>query len=357
MAKYLVQTSASRRLKDKVANFLDDETDPMLDTEKLAYHYEMSEQWLEAARLLLHAAENFKQTQATNEPLFTRSLNLLEHYAPNKVTPEIGREKARAHQALGNVALKRLDLATAATSYESALSDLSADPTSGQTANLTARLCLILPSQGKIEAAEKYLAKALGQYPNDWKLRMVSAWLAWRAGKDAKPQIAACRAFLPKADSDSMLRAQALLAELEGDFEKAAEAYQLLNEINSAAATWIQSGDQLLKQRNYAEAARQYELATNAWKADPCGMALTRYRLAEIEWMSRRATRTISLLKDALAYLEKAPPQLQSEPRASIQKALTRVNTKSYGEWKYWRWQPFDDIFRIQFCLPIFEDT
>jgi hypothetical protein len=116
-------------------------------------------------------------------------------------------------------------------------------------------------------------------------------------------------------------------------------------------------GDQLLKQKNPTEAAKQYEQAAAIWQGvDFCGLALTRYRLAEIEWQARHTSKAMALLKEALTLLEKSAPILQTEPRASIQKALTRVNAKNYGEWKYWRWQPFDDLSRIKFCFPLFQE-
>jgi class 3 adenylate cyclase/tetratricopeptide (TPR) repeat protein len=358
MAKHLAQLPTQRKLRDKITNFLEDESDPLQDAERLVYHYEMSEQWLEAARQLIHAAENFKQPQNTVESLYARALKLLEHYPPEKADVTIGQEKAHVQLALGNAALERLDLAAAAAAYESSLAALSAGASDKLVVNATGRLCLILPSQGKTESAQKYLARALERQSNDWRLLAVSAWLAWRSGQDARPQIEACRASLPGIDTNSTLRVRVLMDDLEGHWRQAAESYQSLNESNPTALAWVQLGDQLLKQKKPTEAAEQYERAAEIWQGvDFCGLALTRYRLAEMEWQARHPTKALTLLKEALALLEKSAPVLQTEPRSSIQKALTRVNSKSYGEWKYWRWQPFDDLMRIKFCFPLFQET
>jgi class 3 adenylate cyclase len=355
MAKHLGQPAH----RNKISNFLEKETDanPLHDAERLAYHYEMSEQWLEAAKQLLHAAENIKQTQGTGEALYTRALALLEQYPPEKVNAAIGLEKARAHLALGSAALLRLDLAAAAAAHESALAALPSEAPPELSASITARLCLLLPGQGKIETAEKHIAQALEKQPDNWRLLAVSVWLEWRSKRNPSSQIEACRASLPEAGSEATLRARALMDDFDGNWKQAAETYQLFNESNSAALAWVQLGDQLLKQKNPTEAAKQYEQAAAIWQGvDFCGLALTRYRLAEIEWQARHTSKAMALLKEALTLLEKSAPTLQTEPRASIQKALTRVNAKNYGEWKYWRWQPFDDLSRIKFCFPLFQE-
>jgi hypothetical protein len=76
-----------------------------------------------------------------------------------------------------------------------------------------------------------------------------------------------------------------------------------------------------------------------------------------LEWQARHTAKTLTLLKEALTFLEKSAPVLRTEPRSSIKKALTRVNDKSYGDWKYWRWQPLDDFSRIKFCFPLFQEA
>jgi class 3 adenylate cyclase/tetratricopeptide (TPR) repeat protein len=361
MADYLAQLPTRRHLKDKITSFLEDRipADPLLEMEKLAYHYEMSEQWLAAAKQLTQAAKLESAGQSASEVLYNRVLSLLDHYPPEKTDADIKLQKAAAYIGLGNIATQRGDLAASAAAHESALAALPAEEMpSNLTANITARLSLLLPSQGRIESAEKQLPRILDQRPDDWKLRGVSAWLAWRAGRDASSQIAACRASLPEMDSEDKLRVQALMDDLSGNWAQAVETYQLLGESHAAALAWVQLGDQFLRQKNPFEAGKQYALAAAVWQdSDFCGMALIHYRQAELEWQARHMANALGLLKEALILLEKSAPVLQIEARASIQKALTRVNDKYYGDWKYWRWQPFDDLSRIKFCFPLFQEA
>jgi class 3 adenylate cyclase len=365
MAEHLLQLPSRRRqLRDKIAMFLEDKPDthPLHETEKLAYHYEMSEQWLAAAKQLTQAMETFEPAgQIEIEALYNRALTLLEHYPAEKIDNAIRLQKTLAYIGLGNAALQRVDLAASAAAFESAIATAPAeDIPSDLTANVTARLALLLPSQGKIELAEKQLTKIITQRsrPDDWKLLGISAWLTWRAGHDPSSQIASCRASLPETDAEDCLRMRALMDDLSGDWAQAAETYQTLGEANAAALAWVQLGNQFLQHGNPAKAAKQYDLAAGIWQdVDFCGMALIHYRRAELAWQANHNAKALAFLGEALSLLDKSAQALQAEPRASIQKALTRVNKKQSGSWAYWHWQPFDDLSRINFCIPIFQET
>jgi tetratricopeptide (TPR) repeat protein len=316
----------------------------------------MSEQWLEAARQLLDATKTSNLPHEKAEELYSRALTLLEHSPTEKADTSIGHEKVRVQLALGGFALTRIDLAAAAATHEAALAALPADAPPEQEVDITARLCMLLPSQGKTEVAERHLNRVLRQHPHDWRLLALSAWLEWRSRRDPISQIEACCASLPEADTESTLRIRALMDDLSGNWLQAVESYQLLNESNLAALTYVQLGDQLLKHRDIPEATKQYERATAIWQdTEFCGMALTRYRQAEVELLERHKAKAVTLLKEALSLLEKSAPVMRTEPREAIGKALTLINDKNYSNWQYWRWQPFDDLSRIQFCFPLFE--
>jgi tetratricopeptide (TPR) repeat protein len=151
---------------------------------------------------------------------------------------------------------------------------------------------------------------------------------------------------------------RALLDDLSGNWEQAAEKYQLLGESHAAALAWVQLGDYFLKQKNSTEAGKRYDLAAGIWQDfNFCGMALIHYRRADLAWQASHNRKALALLEESLASLDKSAPALQTEPRATIQKALTRVNKKQYGSWTYWQWQPFDDLSRIQFCFPLFREV
>jgi class 3 adenylate cyclase/tetratricopeptide (TPR) repeat protein len=358
MAEYLLQLPSRRQRSYKVAIFLKDNAtvNPLQETEKLAYHYEMSEQWLKAANQLIGAAETQK---SGSEILYNRALTLLEHYPTEKIDADIRTQKTSAYIGLGEIAIQRGDLAASAAAYESAVAVASAEGTpSDRISNITARLALLLPSQGKAASAEILLNKIMDQRPDDWKLRGLSAWLVWRARHDASSQIAACRACLPETETEDSLRMLALMDDLSGNWSQAVEEYQTLGELNAAAMVHIQLGNQFLQWRNPAEANKQFDLAAGIWQnLEFCGMALVLYRQAEMAWQARHNKKTLALLEEALSALDRSAPALQTDPRAAIQKALTRVNKKQYGNWVYWPWQPFDDLSRIHLCFPLFQET
>jgi class 3 adenylate cyclase len=366
LAEYLnAQPTRRRELRDKIAAFLESDATahPFHNAERLAYHYEMSEQWLSAARQLNIAAGLLNPSELTAiEALYNRALTLLEHYPPEAVDPVIGLQKASAYLGLGDVAVRKLDLALSVASYEAAAAAVPQESvTNDLSIGLAARLALLYPSRGKSELAEQQLSRLIEQRfaRKDWRLHAVLAWLAWRSGRDAVLEIAACRACLPEVDSADCRRVLALLDDLAGNWLQAAAAYQPLGEFNGVALTKVRLGDQFLRQENLAEAARHYEAASAVWQSlkSNCGLALIHYRQAELAWQAHHNTRVLALLEDALSDLEKSPPALQTEPRACIQKALTRVKKNQFGNWEAWQWQPFDDLCRIQLLLPLFGET
>jgi tetratricopeptide (TPR) repeat protein len=258
------------------------------------------------------------------------------------------------------VAVQRGDLAAAAAAYEAAFLTVPLDiAPPALSAKLSARLALLLPSQGKIAIGEKQLTGLLVHRPDldGWALRAVLAWLAWRAGQDASSQIVACRACLPETETRESLRVRALMDDLAGNWSKAAETYQALGQVNGVALALIRAGDSLFCQGRSAEAGGHYDAAAAIWQKSEssCGMALIHYRRAELAWQARHNPSVLAQLEEALAALAKAPASLQTEPRASIQKALARVKKGQSGHWEDWTWQPFDDLFRIQLLFPLFE--
>jgi tetratricopeptide (TPR) repeat protein len=225
-------------------------------------------------------------------------------------------------------------------------------------AGLTARLVLVLPSQGKIILAEKNLARFFDQHPTeaDWRLHALRAWLSWRNKQDPSAQIATCQACLPTAEES--LQGRALLDDLTGNWEQAAATYLKLGEVNGTALAHVRWGDQCLQMGEVVQAETHYDKAAEIWQKleSNCGMALVYYRQAEMGWREQHNTRVLASLEKALAELVKSSPALQPEPRTSIQKALARVKKNQSGAWDAWQWQPFDDIFRIQLLLPLFSN-
>lgn len=363
LAEHL-QTLPTRRrqLRDKIAVFL--ETEPanhsLWVAKNLAYHNEMSGNWLKAAHQLIEMAEI--STPAEKESHFQQALALLERYPPEIFNPEIGLQKARAYLGLGDIALQRGDLAASAAAYTSAAElDTSAEFPPKLATGLAARLALVLPSQGKIEFGEDQLTRLINQKPelDNWKLHILLAWLTWRTGCNASPKIAACWELLPPTDAKDYQRGCALLADLSGDWEQATETYQKLGELNGAALANVRLGDQFLRQGNFTQADQHYATAFTLWQTLPsaCGLALVYYRQAELAWQTDQRSSVISLMEAALASLDQSPPVLQSRPRVTIQYSLARIKNNHAGAWETWNWQPLEDLTWIQVCFPIFCDV
>ena len=365
MASYLKNLPSRRRqLRDKIAAFLDDgpSSNPLRDAEKLAFHYEMSEQWLDAAQQLIDVVGHFPPEQTGTEPLLSRALAFLEKIPPETADRTVDLQKARAYLGLGDKALRQGELPAAAAAYESALSLLPAEPFSVDLAShLTMGLALVWPSQGKTAQVEKQLGEFIENHPKAelWKFYILLAWLAWREKRDVTPlAVAARQLLLPELDSRTSLRANTLLDDLQGLWAQAIPNYQLLGEADCAALAHIRQGDDLLRRGNLAEADEQYNRASEIWQKthSSCGLALVAYRQAELNWLVHRDThKTLALLEESLARLVKSPPALQTGPRVVVQNALARIKKQQEGSWQAWQWQPYDDLARIHLLLPIFQ--
>ena len=365
MAEHLKTRPTQRRqLRDKIAAFLQDAptSSPQRDAETLAYHYEMSEQWLDAAQQLNTAAELLPPEQAGIDALFSRVLALLDRIpASAAADPAVGYQKARAHLGLGDVSLRQAELPAASAAYESALADAPiASLSPEQAVRLVTRLALVWPGQGKAALAEKQLSELCETHPDladSWKIRTLQAWLAWRTGSEFSELAALAHESLPETESSPKLRAQALLDNLSGQWAQAIPIFQMLDEADCAALASIRFGDSLLSLKDAAAASEQYGHAVEAWRKtnSACGLALAVYRKAELAWLANtNAHQTLVLLEESLEWLAKSPPALQTGPRVLVQNALVRIKKRQDGSWGAWHWQPLEDLAHIHLLLPIF---
>ncbi|PKN93086.1 MAG: hypothetical protein CVU44_11695 [Chloroflexi bacterium HGW-Chloroflexi-6] len=364
MADHLKNRSSRRQLRDKIGAFLDDATDtkPQRTAEMLAYHYEMSGQWLEAAQQMNTAAWLLPPEPGGSEPLFGRALAMLEQIPPEAASnPEIGLQKVRAQLGLAGSALRQGDLPAAAAACEAALAaaPLASLPRDLAT-RLVAALALAWPSQGKVAQAEKQLDSFLESYGDletIWKLRALQVWLAARAGRDAGALIAAAREALPEAESNVQVRVRALLEDLSGQWAPAIPLYRSVDLADSAGLAWVRLGDASVQAGDFSASGEQYAHAHEIWKmtgSEP-GLALVAYRRAELAWLGRVDARlALSLLEESLDWLSKSPPALQTGPRVVVQNALARIKKRQIGPWDAWQWQPFTDLACIDLLLPIF---
>ncbi len=368
MAEHIKNRSARRQLRDKIGAFLDASSDikPQRSTaERLAHHYEMSEQWLEAAQQLNTAAGLIPPEQGGREPLLSRSLAILERIPPQAdLNPQIGLQKALAHTGLATLALQTGDLPAAAAACEAALSVAPLETLPPNlAARLTATLALAWPSQGKTAKASQQLTTFLekhAQNANAWQCRTLQAWLAWRAGENPADLAATARASLPNTVNDSQVRARALLDDLSAQWTAAIPLYQVLSLTDCVSLALIRLGDSHLQTGNFQSANEQYQQAKTIWKNAPTapGLALCAYRHAELTWLANADTHaSLTLLEESLDQLAKSAPALQTGPRALVQNALARIKKGQSGPWEAWHWEPFEDLAYIELLLPIFNWT
>jgi class 3 adenylate cyclase/tetratricopeptide (TPR) repeat protein len=356
------QPTRRRQIRDKIAAFLDDGAldNPIHDAERLAHHFEMSEQWLPAANQINEIASMTRpsaQTMAGLQASYTRALALLDHIPADAVDDAVGLEKIRAHMGLGDIALRQGELPAAAAAYETAAVQPSGALPANMAAGLAGRRALALPSQGKAAQAQKQLDDFIAKTPGaeTWKLYALKAWLAWRSGQDPAEWLASSREALPETGSSQVVRVKALLDDLARDWDPAIQAYQRLGESTSAALALVRRADELLLAGNFSAAAENYAASAIIWKqADAyCGLALVHYRRAELAWREHNSPRqALSALEESLAALAKAPAALQTGPRAIVQKTLVSMKSRPEAAWEPWQWQPFDDLSRIHLLLP-----
>ncbi|MDX9991950.1 MAG: adenylate/guanylate cyclase domain-containing protein [Anaerolineales bacterium] len=366
LAEHIQHRSTRRQLRDKIDAFLDDSQDsqPHQTAETLAYHYEMSGQWLKAAQQANTAGELLAPPTRANEALFSRAVAMLEQIPPAAAGPPVGLQKARAQLGLAVLALQQGELPAAAAASEAAL---SAAPLTALPPELATRLMAVValswPAQGKIAQVEKQLDELIRSQPNppaDWRLQTLQTWLAWRAGSDVSGLAAAALQTLPKTESEACLRARALLQDLSRQWAQAILLYQSIAESSCAALAAIRLGDDALQAADLGAAGKQYTWAQTAVQkpANPPGLALTAYRRAELTWLAQTDPHaSLALLQESLEWLTKSPPALQTGPRVVVQNALTRIKKGQSGPWEAWRWQPFEDLAYIHLLLPIFSGT
>jgi hypothetical protein len=91
-----------------------------------------------------------------------------------------------------------------------------------------------------------------------------------------------------------------------------------------------------------------YEQAVEIWEQenDAHGLALGTYRKAEIYWRDSDAATADTLLSEAHTLLEIGGRAAQEDIQL-IQDAQEAVVVGRDGAWRPWRWQQYDDAFRI----------
>lgn len=351
---YDSQSFARRReLHTRIADYLNKRyaQDLAPHIELLAHHYELAQQWLPAAHSMLlcghKARQRYAYAQAAN--YYGRALAALEHLPADETSPDISALKAQVCAGQGDISLLTGDLAAAAFAYGEARAGLPPAPDQATQVGLLMRLSLVLPTQEQAAEAAACARQAWEAHlaESEAAAAAILAWLAWRAGSsEAGEWIERAVTSLGPRDERRAAGLAALAADLGGEWARAAQAYQALDQPTGAALATCRLGDSHLAARETAQALALYDQAAATWgeENDACGLALARYRQAEAQWRNRDAA-AAATLQAALALLDTCAA---ADPdRQVIQAALASVNANQDADWPTWHWQRYDDAFRI----------
>jgi class 3 adenylate cyclase/tetratricopeptide (TPR) repeat protein len=358
LAEYLISPPTQRsEIHSKVSAFLNVAAlgNPVQDAKVIASHYEAAENWAEASKHWLRAAEQLWEQNASKEAaeIFDRALINVEKVPASKQSSDILALKLTALTGIGNTTLVNGDHSKALSAYEAALALPLEGDSSDIQSSLQKKICLLLPLNGQAKEAEKTLRELCDTQDSEPDL-MTAASLAWLLWRDQSPEagewINRCRDMLPtEADrwSDGV---EALLLDLSGDWEQAIENYKSIDQPMGTGLAMIRAGDELLGEGNITEALEHFEGASEIFIALPdggCGLTLVYYRLAEAFWAKQDIDTSRSNLDQAQSASVACPAVVRKEVRDLIVGALEIINGESEGPWGEWRWDYFDDVFRI----------
>jgi hypothetical protein len=141
------------------------------------------------------------------------------------------------------------------------------------------------------------------------------------------------------------------LIEWRGDLKDALDAYQTFEQTAGIILTHCRLGDRFLRDGLFDQAKTHYraalkaavETAEEAGDPDKQGLALALFRQAELYWRQEKGTETSTRLQQAL---EKLSAENEAERKVILQ-ALKLVEAGDSAVWPQWRWQLYDDAFRI----------
>jgi class 3 adenylate cyclase/tetratricopeptide (TPR) repeat protein len=387
---YEIQPFAQRReLHAALAAYLEAEHagDLVTYAELLAHHYELAGQRLASARHLVLAGRRARQRYAHAQAAtcYTRALSALEPLPGEESSCEAMTLQARAHEGRGDVALLMGDFTGALADYRlcrMALDGLAED--ARRPPGLLVKLALVLAVHeppalqvgGRASEAVKCARQAWeacrpagpgdqgprgqqagsGPVEKEWCLAAAAAlaWILWRAGDPhAAEWVDLGRQAVAYRTDPWSIGLAAMLSDLAGDRAEARRMYLVLDAAQvqgahaGAVLTSCRLGDLRLGQGDLGGAMTYYDHAADlcARESDACGLALARYRQAEASLRRGDAISAQAALREAASLLATSAMATQ-EDRLTIDQMLSGTCDK-VGVWPAWRWQAYDDAFRI----------
>jgi len=358
LAEYLVSPTTQRReIHSKVSAFLNAAAvgNPVQDAKVVASHYEAAENWVLAARNMLRAAEHLWNQAAYDEAVETydRALAYLDNLASAETDSDVRSLKQSLLIGQGNSAFVTGKYSKAVIAFEAAVSVQVNGESADVEGSLTKKLALLLPLQGQANEAENMLRERIGDCEAEQDLATAAtlAWLLWREDSSEKTEwIAVSKSLQPSNPDAWSLGIDALLEDFSGQWEQAISKYQSINYPIGTALASIRLGDQYLRDGNISGAQKLYDESQKIFSElsdEECGLALVYYRLAEAAWYDQEINRSRVNLDKAQSIATSCPAVIREEIQSLIISALEIINGDRDASWHEWRWQYFDDVFRI----------
>ena len=361
VAEYLSSpANERRRVQSRIAAALEAASvaNPSQEAETIGYHFEQAGLWLDAAKNLLVAADLARNRGAYEKAAsyYSRALEDLDQFQSQATDPEADSLRSQALIGRGDVSLINSDYLTAATAYETACKSQPETAAPLEKIDLTCKLALVLPTQGRSSDAIQLLRNLLGtpQKTRDAVPALIVAWLFWRSGRARIEQwIERSKDLLALYPPTWSRNLDIFVTDLEGEWTEALQGYATLNQSVGAALAAIRAGDKYLEQEVYPTAMDFYRQAGELWQNEPRptnGTPLALYRQAEVHWRLQDDGAARAALENALSKLDQSSPSLQAHSRTAIQKALKAV-ARGHKRWPTLNWQAYDDEFRITYLF------
>lgn len=353
LADYLCLPLTRRQeVQFKLAAFLETRptANPGEKAERIADHYEQAEMWHSSARAWLKAASQEQQAGlfARASYSYACGLEMLNKIPAAVITIEIIILRAQLLTGQGDLGIQSGEYMPALNAYEAARDCLGENIPPKILFHLSCKLALVLTKQKRAREAEKLLRSLINQANRTERLIVIAilAWLLVRTGNpESSDWIDRAREL---ADPDTEI--QAFLDDLKGEWTLARARYLNLKLPIGAALCALRQGDRFLRDGAIDEAVGYYDMAMLNWQdqnPQVRGTALGLYRKAEALWRKGDETAARALLEEASVQLPKCATTLQKEGYNAIQRASKLISSDKAASWPDWKWNLYDDQFRI----------
>jgi class 3 adenylate cyclase/tetratricopeptide (TPR) repeat protein len=348
MASYLSSSPSQRsQIHSKISAFLDAgaTNNPAQEVRIIAHHYQAAEDWEKAAKSLQTAADHLIDQDA-----YTEAIDIYQRALENvDKAGDQGALKQDLIVGVADAAFLGGDYAQAAQNYRLALN-------MDDQIEVKRKLALVLPLHGKDHEALELLQESgkTSEAESGLATAATLTWLLWRSGsKDTAAWIKKSLAQMPSDPNKWEKGIQAILHDLQGNWEEALSTYQTIKQPIGVGLAILHLGDQDLQADKAAQALERYQAAVKvfekiaAGEPEP-GLALAQYRQAEAYWRMNDTKAARAHLSEAQKYLQACQTSISDEGLKLVVSGLKMISERNKQPWPAWHWQTFDDFFKIK---------